>query len=282
MALEEIWQVTNSFIGTVKLSPLKTAAVPPPMSLCDISLKFNAIDVAFSKSSSKIAVLTPEGVSIYNWGSKTESTLDTKLHLYPSSHPSERGRQVAFLDESHVYVLKQCDPAVGMIERISLITNERKPVFESEEAEHLSSIFSNLEQNSLWVAQGTRQKKGLSYSIVSDDENETLPVTPWTESPGQDSGWGLATQLADGDVRLNCLSSPENLADIHQHILFSLTRSGALYANKRLLAKNCTSFILTAAHLIFTTTQHLLKFVHLTTVDGMYIPCQSCNFLAAD
>lgn len=48
-----------------------------------------------------------------------------------------------------------------------------------------------------------------------------------------------------------------------------MTRTGALYANRRLLAKNCTSFILTPAHIIFTTTQHLLKFVHITNVEGM-------------
>lgn len=48
-----------------------------------------------------------------------------------------------------------------------------------------------------------------------------------------------------------------------------MTRTGALYANKRVIAKNCTSFLVTPAHLLFTTSQHLLKFVHLNRVDGM-------------
>jgi elongator complex protein 1 len=49
----------------------------------------------------------------------------------------------------------------------------------------------------------------------------------------------------------------------------TLSRTGALYANQRLLTKNCTSFIATPNHIIFTTTQHLLKFVHITNVEGM-------------
>jgi elongator complex protein 1 len=50
-----------------------------------------------------------------------------------------------------------------------------------------------------------------------------------------------------------------------------LTKSGVLYANERTLVRNCTSFVVTPAHLIFTTTQHLLKFVHLTSPDGTLI-----------
>lgn len=53
-----------------------------------------------------------------------------------------------------------------------------------------------------------------------------------------------------------------------QSVAFGLTKSGALYANERVLVRNCTSFTVTPAHLIFTTTQHLLKFVHLTRLDG--------------
>lgn len=49
-----------------------------------------------------------------------------------------------------------------------------------------------------------------------------------------------------------------------------MSRTGSLYANKRLLAKNSTSFMLTPAHVVFTTTQHLLKFVHITSVESKF------------
>jgi hypothetical protein len=54
----------------------------------------------------------------------------------------------------------------------------------------------------------------------------------------------------------------------YQALSFGLTKSGVLFANERILVRNCTSFVVTPAHLIFTTTQHLLKFVHLTSIDG--------------
>ena len=46
-------------------------------------------------------------------------------------------------------------------------------------------------------------------------------------------------------------------------LIFSLAENGSLFANERRLAKNCTSFLVTPVHLVFTTSQHLLKFVHL-------------------
>jgi len=55
----------------------------------------------------------------------------------------------------------------------------------------------------------------------------------------------------------------------NETIAFGLSANGHLYANSRLLVKNCTSFLLTPAHLIFTTTTHLLKFVHITSVAGL-------------
>lgn len=53
-----------------------------------------------------------------------------------------------------------------------------------------------------------------------------------------------------------------------EFLVFGLSDSGLLFANERLLARNCTSFLVTPAHLIFTTGQHLLKFVHIAKADG--------------
>lgn len=49
--------------------------------------------------------------------------------------------------------------------------------------------------------------------------------------------------------------------------IYGLALNGFLYVNDHCLAHNCTSFALTPAHLIFTTSQHLLKFVHLTRAE---------------
>ena len=61
-----------------------------------------------------------------------------------------------------------------------------------------------------------------------------------------------------------------HLEEQAKSVAFGLAANGSLYANDRLLIKNFTSFLITAAHLIFTTTQHLIKFVHLTHVQGKF------------
>lgn len=170
------------------------------MSLCEISLDFNAIDVAFSKSGSKIAVLTSDGVTLYSWELKTISSLNLKLeNVLPFSQSSERGRQIAFLGESDLYILKQRDFSIGEIEKVDLVSGERTPVFEPMNEERLSSIFSSIGQDALWISQGICQKKGLLYSVLSID-NGIPSVNPWVESPGQETSWALATQPVNGHV----------------------------------------------------------------------------------
>lgn len=53
-------------------------------------------------------------------------------------------------------------------------------------------------------------------------------------------------------------------SDSYKIVVFGLSENGRLYADERLLASACTSFSLTNAHLIFTTNQHVIKFVHIT------------------
>ena len=66
------------------------------------------------------------------------------------------------------------------------------------------------------------------------------------------------------------LKGGENSLPIRSTFVHSST--GRLTLNGRDLARNCTSFLTTPAHLIFTTSQHLLKFVHMTTAEHMVVP----------
>jgi elongator complex protein 1 len=52
-------------IASLKLSALRVANIPPPMSLRQIDLAKNAIDVAISASNKRVAVLSENDVSIY-------------------------------------------------------------------------------------------------------------------------------------------------------------------------------------------------------------------------
>jgi len=63
-----------------------------------------------------------------------------------------------------------------------------------------------------------------------------------------------------------------------KEIRFNVSENGSLFANERRLVRNCTSFLVTPAHLIFTTSQHLLKLVHLgEEADGKAQDHTNCS-----
>ena len=59
---------------------------------------------------------------------------------------------------------------------------------------------------------------------------------------------------------------------VQDQVHFKLSRNGSLLANQRLIARNCTSFVATPQYLIFTTSQHLLKFIHMGRIEELETP----------
>jgi elongator complex protein 1 len=75
---------------------------------------------------------------------------------------------------------------------------------------------------------------------------------------------------AEGDTLVDSdsanVSTLKHQISLGDHFSFRLTDSGILHISnntQNLRIPGCTSFILTNAHLIYTTSQHLLKFIHL-------------------
>ncbi|EPS28691.1 hypothetical protein PDE_03637 [Penicillium oxalicum 114-2] len=241
---------------TLKLTPLRLAGVPPPMAHNELELDSNVIDVAFSKSGTRMAVLMDNRFSVFLWSLKTRPV---PVPILESSHPlsdatMSRPRQIALLNETEVFVL-QNGPGASLIERTSLETRETQVVYQTQEAEVLHTIFAGLGHQALWFSHCSKHGSSLSYSKLNIEAQKSVEVGHWTESPAVETHWARAISLPSEE----CL-------------LISLTRTGALYANKRLLAKNCTSFLVTPTHLLFTTSQHLLKFVHLKHAEDMEVP----------
>ncbi|KPM45720.1 Elongator complex protein 1 [Neonectria ditissima] len=145
---------------SVKLTPFRTANVPPPMSLFEITAASSVVDVAFGYQNTTFAVLHRNGIDTY---------------------------------------------------------------------ENVSAL------------EGYGQGKSEKLYRITESGNELLPVQFQTQLP-----W-FEISMVDDEI-----------------VAFGLSRNGHLYANSHLLAKNCTSFIVTPSHLIFTTNNHLVKFVHLS------------------
>ncbi|KAL5324383.1 hypothetical protein ACEPPN_008928 [Leptodophora sp. 'Broadleaf-Isolate-01'] len=236
---------------SVKITPLRTANVPPPMALHEIEVPSNAIDVAFNVDGSLIAVLHQKGVSIFEWKSVTASspppTLTGRVTFKKSEFFTPTYQQISFAGTNEVLVLQR-DETGANVNRYGFNDDTgRMDVMESTPTP-TSAIFTL----------SSFSKDGVSHPFVQgrkgDIKSFTLGVNslshcsfpvylPWVEiSGGEDE------------------------------IAFGMSSHGHLYANSRLLVKNCTSFLVTSAHLIFTTTTHLLKFVHITQVDDLEVP----------
>ncbi|KAI9796377.1 MAG: hypothetical protein M1835_004230 [Candelina submexicana] len=177
----------------LKLTPLRLSNVPPPMALHELELETNAVDVAFSQSNTRIAVLHEASITIFEWDTDPNPSKvpSIRLNIKTILSPGTYNRQICFYGDSDLLTL------------------------------------------------GSEHPGALIYHY---------PIDSVTRMPLVSRSY------------------------VHNPIAFGLSRSGHLYANNRLLVKNCTSFSVTRAHLIITTTQHLLKLIHISGVEELRVP----------
>ena len=94
------------------------------------------------------------------------------------------------------------------------------------------------------------------------------PVLKWSkELPSEMANYCGLVDPSDA-LSSAVIDDPDISSDRSSSTSFRISDNGSLYADQRLLSKNCTSLLVTPAHLIFTTSQHLLKFVHVAPVAG--------------
>ncbi|KAK4610495.1 Elongator complex protein 1 [Fulvia fulva] len=220
----------------LKVTPLRTANVPPPMALDEIDLVSEAIDVAINKTGTKIAVLHNNQVTLWScdYASKpvkragTTLTSSTELNMERVVH-----RQIAFGEEDDITVVSASVNASGA--RLTRLSGSR----------------------------------GRS---VDDVETTTLlcPCTDHDRTIAQDAS-GAVTDLSVAPGRsVGKLPTVCTSVEVWTHegvdIVFGLTAGGMLHVQSEahaLKIPGCTSFVATASHLVYTTSQHLLKFIHL-------------------
>jgi elongator complex protein 1 len=231
---------------TLKLTPFRTAYIPPPMAMFDIELRANAIDVAFAPDNSLMAVLHLRGVDLFKWSLKGDRTVQpTRLTRNPS----------LWSDTEPMFPLRISFSAG---ETLSILySNGRKAILRSYE----------------WVAPTFVE---LPEVVEETGVVMTLPNTSTSASNG------LIVQHRDGklvyidqnSLALLSLRFPVpcplfEVVEVREYaVAFGLSRNSHLYANSRLLVKNCTSYLVTPSHLIYTTNNHLIKFVHLSDPTG--------------
>lgn len=256
---------------------MRFASVPPPMALHDLSLNENAIDVAVGAIISGehkvlIAVLHREGVTMYELDMKaklrTPPSFKWFTQVIHSEIPNIVHQQVSFSNEQTLSVLSSdvsgsavsaLDIETGLMDQdVSLFREEIRGLVAQGAHSRTSLVLAkDYVVECRFPQGGIFSKRGhLRYPLLEcrSPRVEVVSFRHKIEDPDPDpEGDGLNSYIDNA-------------------VLFGLSSQGCLFVNKRLLANNCTSFLVTPAHLIFTTSTHLLKFVHMAGVDGKSIP----------
>ncbi|QSZ31521.1 hypothetical protein DSL72_001088 [Monilinia vaccinii-corymbosi] len=233
------------------VTPFRVANVPPPMGHHEVTIQSNAIDVSINADASLLAVLHQEGISVFD--------LDGTKRVAPT--PTLAG-QFTFESASKTTIYQQITFS-GKNEVLALGRSETGPVIQGY---HLTEVPGEIKEKAL------ENNSKSSVSILSSFVEDGI-MHPYVQTNSGD-----LHSLAFGDASLSSCHFSKQLpwVDIIPfgggRIAFGLSSNGHLFANTRLLVRNCTSFLVTPAHLIFTTTTHLLKFVHIAEVHDLEIP----------
>lgn len=242
---------------TLKITPFRTANVPPPMALYEIQTQSAIADVAFSPNNFYMGVLHQDGVDLYKWQVKGQRSLRPSLEGTLPLRDSPGGgepvaRQISVGNDGSLQVLvhgveaeKHCfqpDPTSGQPRRVATRTTASSYTFSGYSHPHDGGCLAQDESGRVFCFDGDLAEQTSVHMAVQQ---------PWSVPTGSHR---------DGTL-----------------CVYGLSRNGHLYANgprgdSRLLVKNCTSFLVTPDHLILTTTNHLLKFVHLAGIDGRLWP----------
>ncbi|RDA84950.1 hypothetical protein CP532_1738 [Ophiocordyceps camponoti-leonardi (nom. inval.)] len=235
----------------VKLTPFRAANVPPPMSLFDVEAECAAIDVVFGRQNASFAVLHGNGVEIYDMPTKSGRPTQPQLKSrvpFPD----------AVLAES-----KRLRPL-----RICSVANDSYRCIAYQDGLGCLHLGINAEAGRMNLL---ADKRDLVSTSTSDDDASL-------QGYGQDLS-GYLYRLSESSSEPLPIRFHSHLPwfDVHKSetatVAYGLSKGGHLYANQRLLAKNCTSFLLSQDHLVFTTGNHLVKFVHLASdVQDLEVP----------
>ncbi|CAI5759257.1 unnamed protein product [Candida verbasci] len=237
--------------STAKITPLSTANVPPPMSFREVDIKGNITDLAVSKSNTKYAMISSENdiyfsaISIDDMkkGESPEilSSIPSSKYLNDSS---EFAKQIAFINDSFLVVL------------VDSPVYSRAVVFEVDDIKN-----PKLNDSVDLVPKAILLKSRADFRCVFVElvDNKIVQID--------------ATQDLKEIVRFPQLCTDVEVSykeDTDEYEAFGISKNGKLYCNEDQVVSGVTSLKITESHLLFTTVQSKLCFIHLNSSHEDY------------
>ena len=255
---------------------MRLANVPPPYALHEVEVSSSIIDVAITIRSNArprilIGVLHHQGHTQFEWSLSSMVQKPPVCRFQNDFWSSDidvitnRDRlylQISFSGNSSLLFSKDIDKST-----FSIV---------GEDGGHVDQTFlheANIDGmvRYSWISK-SKTYIMLDYDRKSNSDELEKRVQDFNDADIAGIRLGLSPFSMQRVDAINCDFNTENttigLANgteslTTKDITFSLAENGSLFANDRRIARYCTSFLVTPAHLIFTTSQHLLKFVHL-------------------
>ncbi|KAI5794642.1 IKI3 family-domain-containing protein [Pyronema domesticum] len=235
----------------IKITPMRVANVPPPMALCEASLQQTPVDIAVSPSGKRIVALQHTGIDLVSWSYKPISEPVVSSKIATTDGP-ETYRQACFLDDNTLCLLGDNESGQSVLRCLAL----------DEAGQVERDDFYPYEHIQLDLPCSTLKSTGTAGSVLLQEQCGNVVLynlegkthSPVCKLPGS-CPWMESVTLDE------------------QITVFGLSEGGRLYANERMLASSVTSFSVTSAHLIYTTSQHVIKFIHLVSnIHDLEVP----------
>ncbi|KAK5465087.1 putative elongator complex protein 1 [Exophiala xenobiotica] len=256
---------------SLKLTPLKQACVPPPMSFCDVSFDFNIIDCSVSQNGQRIAVLTTHTLDLCQWTTRRANngdlrfttsvqrhstplpSSDTSPHILRYTQVAEKDNEIHILAPGQYGTPAACLKVAGSE---ALLAGDFEDIAIPPGSDNLLTDILH---------------ESIACTSSSLDATILLPYSPDSGTSRLSGSQPNSTLFSLPSAQITHMNGDTNGHTAQYHKV-SLSPKGNLFIDDILLVRECTSYVLTSAHLIFTTSQHLLKFVHLTTPSEMQVP----------
>ncbi|CAK7567731.1 MAG: Putative elongator complex protein 1 [Sporothrix epigloea] len=242
----------------LKLTPLRITNMPPPMSLFDLSITSPAVDVAFAPRDDLIAVLTSFGLELFSWSWPPAGNRPSRPKALVSASFANEETLAGFVPLQ--ISLVQGSHNVVCILGWDVLAQSQTVIFEVD-----------VEAGGLTLIRTQEVTRG-SVFVTSRSDRDLYTQAPSGEISQLDQQGVNAQSFATKLPVFVPICEVIKTGEYGGSLAIGLSRNGQLYANERQLAKNCTSFMVTDDHLVFTTSNHLLKFIHLSDTHDLEVP----------
>lgn len=258
---------------TLKLTALKYANVPPPMAQMEITGSHGSImdaSIVHDGQLERVAIVDSCGnVEVFEWSPRKRSP-EVKL-LYQSEQKASR------LPDSYPRFKAQFESKDSLV----VLQNEAEEYYlrihnlATTDVQNLrNSDIAHVQELVLSAGADSVQLIGAHGTILPRDSDidPNLKTEGSILVPAETDQVEIILALASRSEHHKQLIPQESVPISSSLVAISLTRNNTLYANRKIIARDATSFATSSAHLIYTTSKHMLKFVHLKSQDQFEIP----------